>query len=157
MTDAAKRAWDKVQAKFPNAVTKTPSGYIFDLNKLTPGAPEDNVGTAQAEEAPAKDFSSSEIATRRPTKKGADLTNDSTVKSDMDAINQASAANLSRMSGAGKKVKGYKEKMARTVAEYTGINYTPEDLKNPEGVEEVRQSCLGQSGISVQPDSAGDS
>jgi hypothetical protein len=38
MTDDAKRAWDKVQAKFPDAVTKTPSGYIFDLNKLTPGA-----------------------------------------------------------------------------------------------------------------------
>ena len=45
MTDAAKRAWDKVQAKFPNAVTKTPSGYIFDLEKLTPGA-SDIVGTA---------------------------------------------------------------------------------------------------------------
>src|SRR5208337_1214350 len=34
MTDSARRAWDRLQLKYPDAVTKTSKGYIFDLTKL---------------------------------------------------------------------------------------------------------------------------
>jgi hypothetical protein len=73
----------------------------------------------------------SEIATRRPTSKKADVTNAPGQHADMAGVEAASKANP----GGGGKL-GYAEKLARTISEYTGIGFSEEDLQNPQKVME---------------------
>lgn len=80
------------------------------------------------------DMSQSEIATRRPTAVGADLTDTSGHFSNAEAMDAADKDNPSRNTQAGKPVMGYKEKMARTLADYAGIKYTDEELASPQRV-----------------------
>jgi hypothetical protein len=86
------------------------------------------------EAAKAKDLSASEITTRRPKAVGADLSNKPNQHANWDAIEQADRNNPSGETALGKKRMGYKEKMARTVAAYTGVAFTPEELANPDRV-----------------------
>lgn len=53
---------------------------------------------------------------------------------DMNAMQMADEASPSRESAAGTRVMGYMEKMARTIAGYTGVNYSEEELANPKAV-----------------------
>ena len=87
-----------------------------------------------AAKAVPQDLSASEITTRRPKAVGADMGNNPGQHANMDAVEQASLNNPSRKTALGKDVMGYKEKLARTVAGYTGVDYTPEDLANPDKV-----------------------
>jgi hypothetical protein len=75
-----------------------------------------------------------EITTRRPTSVSGDLANNPNQHANMDAVHQAGAARPTRVTENGNTVMGYKEKMARTVAAYTGVRYTPEELNNPDKV-----------------------
>jgi hypothetical protein len=82
------------------------------------------------------DLDSKEITTRRPTSVKASMENNPNQHANMDAINQAGLNSPSRTAQSGNPVMGYKEKLARTVASdpYSGVNYTPEDLENPDKV-----------------------
>jgi hypothetical protein len=82
------------------------------------------------------DLDSKEITTRRPTSVKASMENNPNQHANMDAINQAGLNSPSRTTQNGNPVMGYKEKLARTVAAdpYTGVNYSPEDLENPDKV-----------------------
>ena len=73
----------------------------------------------------------SEIATRRPTSTKVDATNAPGQYADMAGVEAASKANP----GGGGKL-GYAEKLARTIAKYTGIGFSDEDLQSPEKVME---------------------
>ncbi len=74
---------------------------------------------------------SSEIATRRPTSKKTDVTNAPGQYADMAGVEAASKA---QPGGPGKL--GYTDKLARTVAKYTGIDFSEEDLQSPQKVME---------------------
>ena len=114
MTDSARRPWEKLMTQYPDAVTRTEHGYIFDLTKLTPETP-----------------ASSEIATRRPTSTRVSKSNAPGQYADMAGVEQASAANPG---GNGKL--GYAEKLSRTIQQYSGLTFTPDELKNPKAVME---------------------
>lgn len=86
-----------------------------------------------AKAAPA-DLSASEITTRRPTSVKGDRANNPNQHANWDAIEQADRNNPSGKTALGGTKLGYKEKLARTVANYTGIEYTPEELANPDKV-----------------------
>lgn len=69
------------------------------------------------------DLESKEITTRRPV----------AVKGNRDNI-RGQNADLAAIQAAGEMKPDYKKKLARTVSEYSGVKYTPEDLKNPDKV-----------------------
>jgi hypothetical protein len=110
---------------FNQAKAENPGGSISDWAKRAQDLKDG---------AAPKDMSSSEITTRRPKAVGSDLSNKPDQHANMDAIEQAGRNNPSRQTALGKGVLGYKEKLARTVAAYTGVDYSPEELKNPDKV-----------------------
>lgn len=77
----------------------------------------------------ASSAESSEIATRRPTSKKTDVTNAPGQYADMAGVDAASKA---QPGGPGKL--GYADKLARTIAKYTGIDFSEEDLQSPRKV-----------------------
>jgi hypothetical protein len=78
---------------------------------------------------PRPNPAASEIATRRPTSTKTAVTNAPGQYADMAGVEAASKANP----GGGGKL-GYAEKLARTVAKYTGIGFSDEDLQSPQKV-----------------------
>lgn len=80
---------------------------------------------------PQPNPAASEIATRRPTSAKVDVTNAPGQYADMAGVEAASEANP----GGGGKL-GYAEKLARTIAKYTGIGFSEEDLQSPKQVME---------------------
>lgn len=91
-------------------------------------------GTGTGTPLDAKDLAASEITTRRPTAVGADLSNKTGQHSNMAAVDEAGQNSPSRKTALGKQTMGYKEKLARTVAQYPGLDFTPEELANPDKV-----------------------
>jgi hypothetical protein len=102
----------------PAPATKAPT-----LPSMLPPEPENKAS-----------LENKEITTRRPTSVSGDLANNPNQHANMDAVHQAGAARPTRVAENGNTVMGYKEKMARTVATYTGVRYTPEELNNPDKV-----------------------
>jgi hypothetical protein len=120
-SDNGKVMTGKEAAKQPyySSVNGTPFSVPLDFDKEVPAR---------------KDNSASEITTRRPKSVSGDRGNNPGQHADMGAIEQADRNNPSGKTALGKTKMGYKEKLARTVANYTGVNYTPEDLANPDKV-----------------------
>ena len=114
-------------------------GQRLNQNEIYDHAAKEGIPTGGnagdvAAAAAAPDFSGSEITTRRPTSVKGDLGNKPNQHANMDAVEQASRKVPSGKTAMGKAKMGYKEKLARTVADYTGIDYTDEELKNPDTV-----------------------
>lgn len=86
-----------------------------------------------AGEKAAPDLSKSEISTRRPTAVSANPANNPSRTVNLAALSDAAP---SRTTAGGKRVMGLEEKLARTVATepYSGVSYSPEDLKDPKRV-----------------------
>lgn len=121
MTSKAKSVWQKLMAENPEAITEENGQFTADLDKLGPKPP---VSGGEA----------SEITTRRPKSVTGDRANNPGQMANMDAVNEAGKNSPSRSTAAGKPVMGYKEKLARTVADYTGVRYTPEELAQPDKI-----------------------
>jgi hypothetical protein len=139
-------AWNQHRQMFPDAAlpalateTKGQSAYVakngeFADQRATILPKEFHRPAGIGDVTPASNFDASEITTRRPKAVGSDLSNKPGQHPNMDAIEQASRNNPSGTTAAGKPKMGYKEKLARTVADYTGIPFTDEDRANPDRV-----------------------
>ena len=124
--------------KYGNVVLETVDGKNHQTIEMSTGAKVkaalDKLVTVKSEEANAAqptDAAGSEIATRRPTSKKWEPNNAAGQYADMAGVQEASKA---QPGGNGKL--GYAEKLARTISKYSGIEYTPEELQNPQAVME---------------------
>ena len=134
-TDTGKHVLDvvKLYSNRDEAIAAGKAANQKSIYHLGTGELVDTGGTGEGP-LPVPDRTASEITTRRPTAVGADLGNNPNQHANLDAIEQADRNQPSRLTALGNRVMGYKEKLARTVADYTGVNYTPEELANPDKV-----------------------
>ena len=84
------------------------------------------------------DLASKEIATRRPTTKTGDMTNNPDNLSGMDAVAAADKASPSRTSQGGKPILGHNEKLATALANYSDspVKLTAKELHSPMAIME---------------------
>ncbi len=88
---------------------------------------------------PIDDLASKEIATRIPTTKKADLTNNPDISRGVAAINEADKNRPTRtVASSGNVELGVKQTIANALAGYegSGLKFTPEELANPDAVIE---------------------
>jgi len=88
-------------------------------------------GAPIPEEIP-EDEDAKDIATRRP--QGATKPGLTDISINMEAINLAEENNPRHTAHNGKVQPGYKDKLAKTLASYTGVKYTKKELKDPDTV-----------------------
>lgn len=110
-----------------------------DLGTQARAASESQFGPMERRSTPRavpsiKDMAASEIATRRPTSTKATLDNSIGQHADAKAMDAADLDSPTGKTAAGKPVMGYKQKMARTLADYAGIKYSEAELKDPQKV-----------------------